>query len=132
MRNLIYAVIAPSSRSTKLLSWAISATLARTCACSGLGLGGACRRFYIYTCGVIVLTRLARAGCQTVDEICHTEKVFGPETALARGGNLECVYRRHAGPAEWDVMQVLRFVPKVNPVFAPRILLGHQLELATE
>src|SRR2546425_6374910 len=76
-------------------------------------------------------TRGALAAAQSADQARQPQKVFAGETALACRSFLEDVGGSRARPPEGDMLQSAGLVAKVGAIFAPRLLLGQELELAS-
>jgi len=81
---------------------------------------------------VLDLAHRTLPGRQAVDQIGHAEEVLGPEQASTAAGLPEGIRRSHAGSPKRNPMQSLPPVRKVDPVFAPGVLLRNRLKLATE
>src|SRR5687767_3287925 len=69
---------------------------------------------------------------ELVHEIGQADEILGAEATPTCRGRSEAVDRRRVRPPEGYVVQPLRLVPEVDPVFPPGLLLRHQLELAAE
>jgi len=80
---------------------------------------------------ICLYARGALAAGQSADQARQPQKVFAGETALACRSFLEDVGGSRARPPEGDVLQSAGLVAKVDAIFAPRLLLGQELELAS-
>ena len=73
-----------------------------------------------------------RATNKTFDKVRQAQNIFRSEPATTVRNDFELILRLGVGPADRHVLQPPRVITEIDAVFAPSLLIGHELELLTQ